>query len=176
MHQNIKRAIFLLALINLIAALLWISPVLAAERGGRQTFGNGPSGLTAFTLFILANLTVVVSIAAPRLIKLESLKAGLKGKIKSFNQWQRKHIRWTHYLLNPLAVLAAFTHWWLSQCWILSFQKWGLILLALWAVLGLTIKFKLAPKAWRPRLFKLHTRWVIPASMFVLVAVGHALS
>jgi hypothetical protein len=176
MHKNQRQAILLMVLINLTFIMLWVSPVLAGESGRRQTFGNEPTGQAAITFFILANLTVVASILAARAAKSQGLTMELKGKIKSFNQWQRKHIRWSHYIFNPLAVLAAFLHWWLSQCWILSFQKWGLVLLALWAILGLTIKFKLAPQAWRPRLFKLHTRWVIPAAFFVVVLIGHALS
>jgi hypothetical protein len=159
-----------------MSMVLWLSPVLASDHGPRRTFGHEPTGQAAITLFILGNLTIIISIPADRAAKSQRLKAGLKGKIKSFNQWQRKHIRWSHYLFNPLAVLAAFLHWWLSQCWILSFQKWGLILLALWAVLGLTIRFKLAPQSWRPRLFKVHTNWVIPAAFFVVVLIGHALS
>jgi hypothetical protein len=81
-----------------------------------------------------------------------------------------------HYLLNPIAVLMAGLHWSILECGWTSFQKLGLPLLAGWVALGLTAKLQLAPRGWRPRMFKIHSTWAIPSALFALVAIGHVLT
>ena len=179
-HQKIAILIIFLNLFFFLAA-----PMALMANGDSRGENENDSmreetgevvGAVAGWLFGLANLTVVFGLAARAVVSPVNPAAPWKETLKRWNRAQKKFLGRFHYLLNPAAVLLAGLHWSLSNCGVVSFQKIGLPLIGLWAALGLTLKFQLAPKKWRPRLFKLHTTWLIPAALFVLVAIGHALT
>jgi hypothetical protein len=141
--------------------------------GKKEDEGNEASGQVAAWLLVSANLPVVLSILTKGVTRFLSLSSEKKTSLKKFNQFQKQCLMRFHYLLNLLALCAAFFHFLLSSCRSSSLQEWGLILILIMVGLGLVLKFKVAPSWMRRMVHRLHTTPAAISVMILLLVVGH---
>ena len=78
-----------------------------------------------------------------------------------------------HYLLNPLLLGVAVTHWALSRCRTTSLPEWGLLLMCCIALPGLLLKLKLCPGALLQKVYKIHTQPAVFIGVISLLVMGH---
>lgn len=135
--------------------------------------GNEITGQTAVWLIVSANLTVALSTIMKGVNRFVPLAPQTKSSIKRFNQLQKKHLMRFHYVLNPLALCIAFLHFLLSSCRSSSLPEWGLLLVTLMVILGLSLKFNACPKWIRSVVYRLHTAAATFSTMILVLVVGH---
>ena len=135
--------------------------------------GNETTGQTAAWLLVAANLTIALSILIKGGTRFLPLDSQLKNSMKKFNQLQKKHLMRFHYVLNPIALCVAFSHFLLSSCRSSSLPEWGLILVTMMVFFGLILKFKVSPKGMRKFVYRLHTTPATFLIMILLLGVGH---
>ena len=87
--------------------------------------GNETAGQIAAWLLAAANLPVVLSILTKWTIKFVPLSANLKGSLAGFNRFQKKHLMFLHYYLNPAVFGVAVWHYMSSRCVSTSLPEWG---------------------------------------------------
>jgi hypothetical protein len=141
------------------------------ERGGR---GNGATGTLAGFLLVLANLTVFLSLLLKGINRLFSLTQETKISISEFNKAQKKYLRGLHYYLNPIAIGVAILHFHLSTCRSILPDASLFIFIGL-GILGLILKYKLAPSAVNKVFYNLHCSWVPFFGVILLLMMGHAM-
>jgi hypothetical protein len=137
--------------------------------------GDETTGQTAAWLLVTANLTITFSILIKGANRFLPLNPQTKSSFKRFNQLQKKHLMRFHYILNPVALGAAFFHFLLSSCRSSTLPEWGLIVVTVIVSLGLILKFKLSPKGMRKSVYGLHTTSASFLIMILLLVVGHLL-
>ena len=175
MRNEMKKFLMFMPAILLVA-------VLAAAAGAddgtatTQPMGNGPTGAAGAWLFIFAALPPAANIITRHAKKSQRITERYQKMIKAANTWIREYLRHLHYWLNPLALIVIGVHWMLGHCGRFSLQQYMWVLLLLWALGGLTLKMGWAPAKLKPKLFKLHGFWPVPLAMFLVVALGHALT
>lgn len=141
------------------------------ERGGR---GDGATGALAGFLLVLANLTVFLSLILKGINRLFVLNQETKDSIREFNQAQKKYLRGLHYYLNPIAIGVAILHFHLSTCRSILPDASLFIFIGL-GILGLILKYKLAPIAVNKIVYNLHCSWVPFFGVILLLMMGHAM-
>ena len=135
--------------------------------------GNETTGQTAVWLLVTANLTIAISTLIKGANRFLPLDPQTKSSFKSFNQLQKKHLMRFHYVLNPVALGAAFFHFLLSSCRSSNLPEWGLIVVTVMVSLGLILKFKLSPKGMRKSVYRLHTTSAFFLIMILLLMLGY---
>ena len=143
------------------------------SRGKKEDEGNEATGQVAAWLLASANLTIALSLLMKGAARFLSLVPEKKISLKKLNQLQKKYLMRFHYLLNPLALCAAFFHLLLSSCPSSSLPEWGLMLLVIMVGLGISLKFKVAPLWMRRVIYRLHTAPAAVSIMILLIVVGH---
>ncbi len=141
------------------------------ERG----HGNEATGQLAAWLLGAANLPVALSVFLKAINKRLALKPEARETLLGFNRAQKKLLMRLHYWLNPIALAIAGLHWTLSCCRSTSLPEWGLATMLAVGVLGLMIKFRLAPASARKPLCQLHMH---PAPLLIVIAlllIGHTM-
>ena len=88
--------------------------------------GNEFTGESAAWVFVIANITVVLSLLSKMLIKFIPPGIALKEKIRAWNNFQKKYLMFFHYVLNPISLIIAFVHFNLSQCRTSSLPESGI--------------------------------------------------
>ena len=139
----------------------------------KEDEGNELTGQTAVWLLVAANLTVALSILIKGVSRYFPLEPETKNSIKRFNQFQKKHLMRFHYILNPSALCIAGLHFLLSFCRKSSLPEWGLLFVTVMVFLGLTVKFKVAPKWMERFIYRLHTSPPVFAALILVLFVGH---
>jgi hypothetical protein len=76
--------------------------------------GNEATGEAAVLLFAIANVTIAISLASKTAVKLSVLSTHTNERIKRINQTQKRFGMPVHYLINPLALVLASVHFFLS--------------------------------------------------------------
>ncbi len=137
--------------------------------------GDGASGVLAAWLFVIANVTVALSISLKIAVKAMSPGDTRRRKIEGFNQTQKKYLRPVHYWLNPIAMIVAITHFYLSQCTVSIFPELGMAAMILISAAGLLIWLKLAPAAIRRLAFQVHTSPFLFIATVSILLLGHSL-
>ncbi|MBA4368216.1 MAG: hypothetical protein C0403_11345 [Desulfobacterium sp.] len=140
---------------------------------GKDDEGNETTGQIALWLLVSANLTVFLSLVIKNADRFSHLSKQTKNTLRQINQFQKKYLMKFHYYLNPLALCIAVLHFLLSCCRKSSLPEWGLLLVVLMVLLGVMIKFKLAPKSMRKIVYRLHTGLPTFSIMIVLLVAGH---
>ena len=143
-------------------------PFLETDNEGNETAGQ----IAAWLLFA-ANLPVIISIVIKGANRFIPLSANIKGYLTRFNRFQKKHLMFFHYYLNPVILGVACWHYISSRCISTSLPEWGLLFIVTFITCGILIKFKLCPKAIRKRVYQIHTQPVIFISMILVLTVGH---
>ncbi len=137
--------------------------------------GNEATGEVAALLFAIANITIAISLASKAALKLSVLSTHTKERIKRINQTQKRFGMPFHYLINPLAIVLASVHFFLSYCRSTFLPEWGLFVVACLALIGLLIKFRIAPRAIRKWTYLVHTSPLVSASLLLMLIVGHSI-
>jgi hypothetical protein len=78
-----------------------------------------------------------------------------------------------HTTLNPLILGVALTHYALSRCSSTSLPEWGLLIMGVIVLLGITLKFKLCPKELLSNVHRLHTQPALLMFFVSMLFVGH---
>lgn len=137
--------------------------------------GNEFTGEAAAWLFVIANITVVISLLSKGIVKFTPLARTLKEKIKRFNRFQKKYLMFFHYVLNLTALTMAFVHFSLSRCAASFLPESGLALIAVIGVAGIFVKFKISPKSIRSAVYRLHTNPIPIGFILIILFAGHSL-
>ncbi len=149
--------------------------LFSTSEHGKGDKGNELTGETAAWIFAAANLPVLLSLLVRGLINNITVAGNLKDRLKRFNQAQKRYLMPFHYILNPLALLLAFIHFSLSQCRSSSLPEWGLAVMALLALIGMVVKFKVSPKSIRKTFYQIHTNPLPIALLVIILWVGHSI-
>ena len=136
---------------------------------------NEATGQAAAWMLAAANITVLLSLLI-RVTRYTDLPARVNDRIKRFNQLQKKFLLPVHYVLNPLALGAAFIHFMsaTSACKASGLPEWGLALMALITGIGIMVKFKVFPKNLRKNTYQIHTNPIPITLLLVILLIGHA--
>jgi hypothetical protein len=153
----------------------WGRNTLGISGHGGGDKGNEFTGQAAGWMFAAANLPVVLSLLLKGAIHFVPLAPQSKDRIKRFNQYQKKHLMHFHYFLNPLAAIMAVAHFSLSACRSSSLPDWGLAGAASLVLLGMAIKFKLAPVNLRKTVYRIHTSPLSVGLVATVLLVGHSI-
>lgn len=137
--------------------------------------GNETTGEMAAWIFGAANFPVALSIILKTCTKFLPPALNFKEPIARFNRRQKKYLMKLHYWLNPLALGIALTHFLLSSCRSTTFPEWGLGIMAVAVLIGLTMKFKLSPASMRQRIYKLHTSPALLIAGVATLLIGHSI-
>jgi len=137
--------------------------------------GNEATGEAAALLFAIANITIAISLASKTAVKLSVLSTHTKERIKLINQTQKRFGMPVHYLINPLALVLASIHFFLPYCRSTLLPEWGLFMVASLVVIGILIKFRIAPKVIRKWTYLVHTSPLALASLLLMLIVGHSI-
>lgn len=148
---------------------------LTVPKHAKTDEGNEATGEAAAWLFAIANITIAISLASKAVIKLSSLSDDTKKRIKLINQTQKRYGMPVHYLMNPLALGLASIHFYLSNCRSTVLPEWGLLMMASLVVIGILVKFRLAPKAIRKWTYLIHTSPLVLASVLLVLILGHSI-
>lgn len=135
--------------------------------------GNETAGQIAAWLLLVANLPVVLSILIKWTNRFVPIGAGMKSVLANFNRFQKKYLMMVHYYLNPAIFVVVVWHYMSSRCRSTSLPEWGLFLMVSFMALGILVKFKLCPKAFRKYVYQIHTQPTIFVAMILLLTVGH---
>jgi len=145
-------------------------------KGEKGEEGNEATGQGAAWLLVSANVTIVLSILIKKSSPLLPVSPRTTILLKTFNQAQKRYLMRLHDVLNPMALCAAFFHFLLSSCRSSSLPEWGLIGVTMLVLLGLVLKFKIAPVWMRRVVYRLHTSPVTFSTVILLLVVGHLIS
>lgn len=137
--------------------------------------GNETTGEAAALLFTIANITIAISLASKTAGKLSVLSTHTKERIKRINQTQKRFGMPVHYLINPLALVLASVHFFLSYCSSTLLPESGLCMVASLVVIGILIKFRIAPRAIRKWTYQVHTSPLALVSLLLTLIVGHSI-
>jgi hypothetical protein len=137
--------------------------------------GNELTGEVTAWLFVIANITVVISLLSKGIIGSTPLRKTLKEKIKSLNNFQKKYLMLLHYFLNPISLIIAFVHFSLSQCSRSFLPELGFILLVIFGVIGILLKFKISPKNIQRGVYQIHTNPIPLIFVLIILFVGHSI-
>jgi hypothetical protein len=128
---------------------------------GTDNEGNETAGQIAAWLLLVANLPVALSILIKWLNRFVPLWPKLKGLLSNFNRFQKKHLMFLHYYLNPAMFGVVVWHYMASRCLSTSLPEWGLFLMVSLMTCGILIKFRLCPHSLRKTAHQLHTQPLI---------------
>ena len=78
-----------------------------------------------------------------------------------------------HYALNPVILAIAILHWTLSRCKSTALPEWGLLIMAAMAALGIVLRFKLCPRTFMRRVYRVHTQPVLLLLLISILVIGH---
>ena len=136
---------------------------------------NEATGQAAAWMLAAANITVLLSLLI-KVTRYTDLPAQINDRIKRFNQLQKKYLLPVHYVLNPLALGAAFVHFMsaTSACKASGLPEWGLALMALITGIGIMVKFKVFPKSLRKNTYQIHTNPIPITLLLAILLIGHA--
>jgi len=137
--------------------------------------GNEFTGESAAWVFVIANITVVLSLLSKMLIKFIPPGIALKEKIRAWNNFQKKYLMFFHYVLNPISLIIAFVHFNLSQCRTSSLPESGLALMTILAIIGISVKFGISPKSIRRTVCQFHTNPLPIIFVLIILFAGHSL-
>jgi hypothetical protein len=137
--------------------------------------GNELTGEMAAWMFVIANITVVISLLFKGMVRFTPLGTTLKEKIKSLNRFQKKYLLRFHYFLNPVAMIIAFVHFSLSRCGTSFLPDLGLVLMAVIGVAGIFVKFKISPKSIQRAVYWLHTDPMPLGFGLIILVAGHSI-
>lgn len=143
--------------------------------GDGKDKGNEFTGETTAWIFAAANLPVLLNLLFKALIRRSSLSESVRDRLKRFNQAQKRYLMPFHYLLNPLAVIVALIHFSLSICRSSALPEWGLAAMAVMAVIGMMVKFKVTPKSIRKTVYQIHTNPLPVGFLVVILLIGHGM-
>jgi hypothetical protein len=135
--------------------------------------GNETAGQMAAWLLLVANLPVALSLLIKGTNRFAPLRAELKKTLANLNRVQKKALMWLHYYLNPAILGIALWHWLSSHCKSSALPELGLMVMVIVIALGVLIKFKLCPKAFRKYAYQIHTQPLVFLAMFMVLTVGH---
>lgn len=148
---------------------------LTKHLGNGEDKGNETTGEIAAWLGAAVNLSVIISLLIKGLGRFAPLSDELKGSLKHFNAFQKKHLMPFHYFLNPVVIGIAFLHWLLSRCRSSAMPEWGLFLMVAIGLLGLAIKLRWVPRDWLKTIYRLHTHPLGTITLITLLFVGHSI-
>lgn len=135
--------------------------------------GNEVTGQTALWLLVVANLSIALSILMKGINRYFSLESDTINSISKINRLQKKYLMRFHYVLNPPALCIAVFHFLLSSCRKSILPEMGLILMGLFVILGLMLKFKVSPKKIQRVVYRLHTSHAAFSAVILILTVGH---
>lgn len=139
----------------------------------RKDEGNEITGLFAACIFAAANITVLLSILLRIFNRSAQISKTTKEQLKKVDRIKKKFLLPLHYSLNPVALVFGIIHFALSCCRSSSLPEWGLGLMAIVAVSGLLMKYKLLPKKMRKPTYRFHTS---PLTLYIVLGtlfIGH---
>jgi len=142
---------------------------------GTDNEGNETAGQIAAWLLVVANLPVALSILIKWLNRFIPLWPKLKGLLSNFNRFQKKHLMFLHYYLNPVIIGVVVWHYMSSRCLSTSLPEWGLFLMMSLMTCGILIKFKWCPQVFRKNVYQIHTHPMIFIALILVLTVGHTI-
>jgi len=141
----------------------------------RDDEGSESAGQIAAWLLLLANLPVAISVLIKSANRLMPEVAAIKGSLANFNRLQKKRLMFLHYYLNPVIFCVAIFHYLSSRCTSTALPELGLFLMVGIMALGIMIRFKLCPKAFRKSVYRIHTQPLILVAMILVLTIGHGI-
>lgn len=141
----------------------------------KENEGNETAGQLAAWLFVGANLTIALSTLIKWTNGYLSVGPRLEKSLGSFNRFQKQHLRFLHYYLNPAILGIVLWHWLSSHCKSSALPEIGLVMMVILMGLGISLKFKLLPPGLRKRVYQMHTHPVFFLTMIAVLLVGHTI-
>jgi len=145
----------------------------STSRHGKGDRGDEFTGESAAWIFAAANLPALFSLLVMGIIHNRAISGNLKDRLKRLNQAQKRYLMPFHYILNLLALIVACIHFSLSHCRSTSLPEWSLAVMALLAITGVLIKFKLSPRSMRSSLYQIHTNPLAVGLLVAILLAGH---
>jgi hypothetical protein len=137
--------------------------------------GNETAGQIAAWLLVGANLTIAMSLLTRWANNFAPLGPNLKSSLSSFNRFQKKHLMFLHYYLNPVILGIVLWHWLTSRCKSSALPELGLVVMVILMGLGIALKFKLCPLDLRKRVYQIHTHPLFFLVTVLALVVGHTI-
>ena len=141
----------------------------------RDNEGNETAGQIAAWLLAGANLTIAMSILIRWANNFAPLGPKLKSSLSSFSRFQKKHLMFLHYYLNPAILGIVLWHWLTSMCKSSALPEMGLVMMVILMSLGIALKFKLCPTNLRKRVYQIHTHPVFFLVIILALVIGHTI-
>lgn len=137
--------------------------------------GNETAGQIAAWLLAGANLTIAMSILIRWTHGYLPIGPQLKSSLSSFNRFQKKHLIFLHYYLNPVILGIVLWHWLTSRCTSSALPEMGLIMMVILMSMGILLKFKLCPTTIRKSVYQIHTHPVFFIVIILALVIGHTI-
>jgi hypothetical protein len=141
----------------------------------RDNEGNETAGQIAAWLLAGANLTIVLTILIRWINRFAPLGPNWKSSLSNFNRFQKRHLMFLHYYLNPVILGIVLWHWLSSRCTSSALPEMGLVMMVLLMSLGIALKFKLCPINFRKNVYQIHTHPLFFLVMVLALFVGHTI-
>ncbi len=141
----------------------------------RHDKGHEATGQAAAWLFGVANVAVAISLLSKGAVRYAPMSEQSRERIKRLNQKQKKYLMPLHYLLNPVALATALTHFLMSRCPSTALPEWSLVLMSGLIGVGLLVKFRMLPVSLRKRFYLIHTSPLPFAALLSLLLIGHSI-
>lgn len=149
--------------------------IYSSNQHRKKDKGNETSGLVAAFLFGAANVMVLLSILLRALNRSARISNSTKERLRKINKIQKKYLLPLHYILNPIAMIVALTHFFLSYCRSSSLPEWGLAGIAILVVMGVLIKLKMLPPKFRKPVYRFHTNPLPVSILLIVLFIGHGI-
>jgi len=141
----------------------------------RDNEGNETAGQIAAWLLAGANLTIAMSILIRWINLFAPLGANWKSSLSNFNRFQKRHLMFLHYSLNPAILGIVLWHWLTSICKSSALPEMGLVMMVILMSLGIALKFKLCPTNLRKSVYQIHTHPVFFLVIIFALVIGHTI-
>lgn len=135
--------------------------------------GNEFTGISAAWMMAAANITILLSFLTKGITRFFSSPSEFHAMILQFNRSQKKYLMPFHCVLNIIGLLLALIHFFLSKCGSSVLPEWGLMIMTIMTVIGVSMKLNLPPKSIKKIIYQIHTNYFIVALFFVCLLIGH---
>lgn len=145
------------------------------QESGRGGHGGDGLGQAAAWLFGIANLPVALSIVLKSLAKTSPEGSSTREAVARANRKQKKYLMKLHYWLNPVAVMAAVTHFLSAECASTAMPELGLGVMLLICLLGFMVLFRRHPASLKRAVFRFHTSPLLFTAGVGILFIGHSM-
>jgi|GEM_PF-5468616 len=146
------------------------------DNGGQERGeSNEATGLATAVLLVFANITVVLSLMIKLILNILPKNSTTRSFLVQLNGMQKKRLRALHYWLNPIVLVLAFIHLFLSSCDSTILPECGLALMAILTLSGLMLKQRFLSNTIRKHIRIIHTYPIGIILMVMILIFGHTI-